>query len=258
MYSLHLWTTICGFYKCTNYTPLRIYHRHYEAKGSLSETCELLELSNDLEQERHGRRLMGGPGSGTWARTDVKRGSDSLPRLSISDVEKAVGISHPGNVGRLCWTFRGDAVAAYRVTYDGVNVHLRSESGTRRQSVELTSTPCHFGGERQWFLCPDCGRRAAVFYLVSNRWSCRLCGRVRYSCHQEGPAARLARRMQKVRHRLGVSANLMETPRRKPKGMHWTTFIRLAINERRLRAAWFQCVAAQLPDYLEEFRHDQQ
>lgn len=191
---------------------------------------------------------MGGPGSDTWTRTGVKRGSDSLPRLSVSDIRKAVGLKRPGDAGRLCWTFRGDLAAAYRATFDGVSVHLRSESDTRRQSIQLTTTPCHFGGRRHWFLCPDCDRRVAVFYLASDRWSCRICGGVRYSCHQEVPIARLTRRLQGVRRKLGVSTNLFERPRFKPKGMHWVTFGKLIRQERQLRNNWLRQLAEQLPE----------
>ena len=40
------------------------------------------------------------------------------------------------------------------------------------QRVPLTTTPCHFGGERHWFMCPEikgdgqvCNRRVALLYL---------------------------------------------------------------------------------------------
>jgi len=186
---------------------------------------------------------MGGPGSGTWVRTGVKPRSDLLPRLSISDLGKAVGLKYPGNVGRLGWTFKGDTVVAYRLTFDGVSVHLHCESGTQQQSIRFASTPCNFGGKRLWFLCPDCDRRAAVVYLVSHRWSCRICGRVRYSCQLEVPAARLERRLLKVRHKLGGSSNLWEPPKTRPKGMHWKTYVNLRNRERRLRHHWLQNLA---------------
>jgi len=186
---------------------------------------------------------MGGPGSGNWVRTGVKPSSDLLRRLSISDLGIAVGLKHPGNLGRLRWTFKGDAVVTYRATYDGVEVHLHCVSGTHQQSIRLASTSCNFGGKRLWFHCPDCGRRAAVVYLVSSRWSCRICGRVRYSCQLEVPAARLERRLLKVRRKLGVSSNLWESPKSKPKGMHWKTYVGLANRERRLRHRWLQHLA---------------
>lgn len=171
---------------------------------------------------------------------------DGRSRLSTSDLGHAVGFKHPGNTGRLWWTFRGDCIEAYRAEYDGVSVNLRCESGTQAQSVQLTSTSCNYGGQRHWFLCPDCGRRAAVFYLVANRWTCRVCGQVLYSCHQEGHAARLARRLRRIRSKLAGSSDLLEPLRPKPKGMHWKTYVTLTNQERRLRENWFQCLAEQL------------
>ena len=160
---------------------------------------------------------MGGPGSGSWVRTNTKRGTDSLPRLSVSDLGNAVGLKHPGNVGRLSWTFKGDEVVAYRATYDGESVHLLCESGTQQQFIRFTSTTCNFGGKRCWFLCPDCDRRVGVFYLVTDWWTCRVCGRIRYSSQQETPAARLARRLRKIRSQLSASPTLLEPPGAKPK-----------------------------------------
>lgn len=186
---------------------------------------------------------MGGPGSGNWVRTGAKRGSDLLPRLSVSDLEKAVGLKHSGNVGRLSWKFKGDEVVAYLATYNGVSVHLLCESGTQQQSIQFTSTTCNFGGQRYWFLCPDCDRRVAVFYFVANRWTCRVCGRIRYSSQQENPAARLARRLRKIRSQLSAPPGLWEPPGAKPKSMHWKTFIKLINRERQLRSEWLRYVA---------------
>ena len=38
----------------------------------------------------------------------------------------------------------------------------------------LNWTPCNFGGQRPWFICPDCGERAAVLYAFP-RFRCRAC-----------------------------------------------------------------------------------
>ncbi len=34
VYLLHLCTKLCGFHGCTEYTPLRLYHRRYNWQGS--------------------------------------------------------------------------------------------------------------------------------------------------------------------------------------------------------------------------------
>ena len=40
--------------------------------------------------------------------------------------------------------------------------------------VRLTWTPCNFGGQRPWFICPDCEGRSAVLYAFP-RFRCRDC-----------------------------------------------------------------------------------
>ncbi len=54
--------------------------------------------------------------------------------------------------------------------------------------AEITTTPCHFGGERWWFCCPSCGRRCRVLYKPPQAlyFSCRLCHRLTYKSQQEG------------------------------------------------------------------------
>ena len=55
-------------------------------------------------------------------------------------------------------------------------------------TVELVSTPCHFGGKRWWFLCPAtnndhvCNRRVGVLYMLprGKSFGCSHCCRIRY------------------------------------------------------------------------------
>jgi len=52
--------------------------------------------------------------------------------------------------------------------------------------VVLTTTPCHFGGTRYWFVCPatynqkPCCRRAEVLYKLGNYFACRHCHNLTY------------------------------------------------------------------------------
>ena len=165
---------------------------------------------------------MGGPGSGTWIRTARHRGSDSVPRLNISNVSQAVGLKQPGNVGKLSWTIYGCALVSYRLMFDGEYVYLAQDvtGGLRaRQAIRLATTDCYFGGHRRWFLCPKCDPRAAVLYAPSTSWLCFGCSNIRYSSQQVGYEARLARRLRNLRAILGGSHHLHEPLRPKPKGM---------------------------------------
>lgn len=54
--------------------------------------------------------------------------------------------------------------------------------------VELVSTPCRFGGQRWWFICPslNCGRRVGVLYLPpgAKYFECRHCYNLTYESAQ--------------------------------------------------------------------------
>jgi hypothetical protein len=92
--------------------------------------------------------------------------------------------------------------------------------------VYLTSTPCHYGGSRPWFLCPAqrCGRRVAKLYLGGRIFACRLCYRLAYQSQNESPVNRAVSRAQKIRVKLGGSTDLSSPFPEKPKGMHWSTY----------------------------------
>src|SRR5438309_760598 len=53
----------------------------------------------------------------------------------------------------------------------------------RRQSLELTSTPVHFGGARVCFVCPRCFERAAILY--GSPFACRTCHGLAYESQRE-------------------------------------------------------------------------
>ncbi len=53
--------------------------------------------------------------------------------------------------------------------------------------VELTTTPCNYGGKRYWFICPlsknerYCGRRVGVLFSIGKWFGCRHCGEICYA-----------------------------------------------------------------------------
>ncbi len=59
--------------------------------------------------------------------------------------------------------------------------------------INLTTTPCYFGGVRYWFICPlikngvYCGRRTGTLYLASggNYFGCRHCYDLSYESRNE-------------------------------------------------------------------------
>jgi len=59
--------------------------------------------------------------------------------------------------------------------------------------IPLTTTPCHFGGVRYWFICPlsrngvDCGRWVGTLYLAGGGkyFGCRNCYDLSYESRNE-------------------------------------------------------------------------
>ena len=98
-----------------------------------------------------------------------------------------------------------------------------------KETVPLDWTPCNFGGERPWFFCPGvgCSRRVAILYGPGRHFLCRHCYDLRYESQREDKTHWALWRAQKVRERLGGSANMTGPLPEKPKGMHWRTYERL-------------------------------
>lgn len=53
--------------------------------------------------------------------------------------------------------------------------------------VTITTTPCHYGGTRRWFLCPMkkdgilCKKRVVILYLKGGSFGCRHCHHLTYA-----------------------------------------------------------------------------
>ena len=54
-----------------------------------------------------------------------------------------------------------------------------AENLERTQTLQLTQTPCYFGGFRWWMLCPTCNRRIGKLYLFG-QYKCGRCHDLTY------------------------------------------------------------------------------
>jgi len=115
----------------------------------------------------------------------------------------------------------------------GVRNDGYQRSGEDWQAMEypvcLDWTPCRYGGERVWFLCParGCGRRVAILYGGSV-FACRDCHALAYPSQREAHYDRKASRADKIREKLGWPIGILNPTGGKPKGMHWKTYRRLS------------------------------
>lgn len=183
---------------------------------------------------------MGGSGSGRWYRWDAKDTVEGCRRLDVRVWQRG-GFLRPGRWFSWAWWNReGVQVASIDVQVLQAQVRLSyrvrrgSESWQKiEEAISLTWTPCHYGGQRSWFICPGvvngqvCGRRVAILYGAGRYFLCRHCYDLTYESQREDYATRLVSKAQKIRRRLGGSASLIEPFPPKPKGMHGRTYTRL-------------------------------
>jgi hypothetical protein len=201
---------------------------------------ERYNFSNDFDQKPAGALCMGGPGSGNWYRWNKCTTLDEVKQLDVRRLHRQ-GALQPWVRATVTWHRGEHETGAVRVAM--VNGHLVIEYHYRgrghedwedvRQVIALDWTPCHYGGQRPWLLCPGCQRRVAILYGEGKWFLCRHCYELPYGSQQETAQDRHYRKVRKIRDRLGASHNLMESiwPWNKPKGMHWRTWERLRQQE---------------------------
>ncbi len=174
---------------------------------------------------------MGGRGSGTWCRWNTQSTCGEVKRVDIRYMRKQ-GLLKPGYSGSLSWTRGGESSGSirYRVEESRLVLNYSSrEHGGEWQPIEesvwFDRTPCNYGGERLWFLCPHCSKRVAVLYGVDARFLCRHCYNIRYSSQMKGKLDQLIDQKHKLGNRIFEDYDGYGW--RKRKGMHQKTFDRL-------------------------------
>lgn len=184
---------------------------------------------------------MGGIGSGR-RHQGGRSTTEDYRRLDVRALHRA-GLLANGSSNRWNWYSRGTLRASIDVQAEAGRLILSyttTSNGDRkdcRYPVLLSWTPCQYGGERPWFLCPSCRRRAAILYGGAV-FACRHCYGLAYQSQRERDYDRLAGRADKIRRRLGWPVGILNpTPWTKPKGMHWRTFWRLTAEHNRLVGA---------------------
>ena len=183
---------------------------------------------------------MGGLGSGSWYRFNKKITAEECRSLDVRRLYRE-GLLKPGYGFSWSWSRARRQIASIGGVVLGsfrperVVLLFRYRSGPRadwedvQQSVALEWTPCNFGGERPWFVCPSvgCGRRVAVLHAAGKYFLCRHCYDLTYQSQRDNKLYRALHQAQDIRRRLGGSASMLEPFPEKPKGMHWETYERL-------------------------------
>lgn len=181
---------------------------------------------------------MGGFGSG---RQGGKLTTSNTWRLDVRRLHRS-GLLVPGKAFNWEWSENGERAAYIGIYVNERHITLKyrirkcgDEWENKEYPVTLEWTACHFGGQRPWFLCPCCGRRAAVLF-GREIYACRRCHNLAYPCQREDKHGRLLSRAQKIQRRLSWDG---PNGWHKPKGMHWRTFERLVLEHERFdKASW--------------------
>ena len=155
--------------------------------------------------------------------------TSSTLRLDIKSLRTA-GALKPNTSSDITWSNSGRVIGSIRVLTAENSVTLQftaTKHGIaheKNQYVQLEQTPCNYGGYRQWFACPSCGKRVSVLFS-GVEFKCRQCHKLSYQSQSECRLGRSNSKLSKLRKRLSwYDDNL---PTIKPRYMHQTTFYRL-------------------------------
>lgn len=192
-------------------------------------------------------------------RRSARRTTDYFHRLDICTLRKR-GYLRAGSWFTVRWIRGGEERGAIQGYASEHSVVLTYRHGTHSSGywkdqeypICLDRTPCNYGGERVWFLCPapGCGRRVSVLY-GGGIFACRHCHHLAYESQRETPYDRALRRSQAVRIKLGGSGSLTEDFPLKPKGMHSLTYWRYV---REAEGAYSRSISPWLNDILSRRR----
>ena len=90
--------------------------------------------------------------------------------------------------------------------------------------VSITTTPCHYGGTRRWFLCPMkndgvlCKKRIAILYLKEGSFGCRHCHHLTYSSQNQNQRKPTNVLMESLKDLLEMQALRSKIKTRRYKG----------------------------------------
>jgi hypothetical protein len=203
---------------------------------------------------------VGGPGSGSWRRSAKRSTVEQCRQIDVRRWQREGLFEATPRYFSWAWYRQGEQIASisartshsevelsYSYRRNGDEDNIKSVNYT----VPLSWTECNFGGKRAWFICPGvvkgraCGRRVAKLYLRGGYFLCRHCHDLSYKSRQVGRKYRALYKCQKIRRRLGGSANMLEPFPPPPKGMHLKTYTRL----------WLEHYRSEL-EHLEAMRAD--
>src|SRR5215210_4007621 len=177
---------------------------------------------------------MGGLGSGSQSVVLKRETVDRYQALDIRALKRSgvldmelFGVGIPCTVS---WANGSTIGVQYIAADERLRLRYTTADGVDHQEyIRLDYTKVHFGGRRVWFVCPACGRRAAILYLQRGGHVCRTCANLAYPSSQERRRVSYTplHRAQRIRKKLGGSDNIFEPFPWRPRGMHRKRYWRM-------------------------------
>ena len=145
-------------------------------------------------------------------------------------------------------SFRFRQITRMELARFTVRLHFNGRASS--QSIRVSWTRLHFGGERPWFHCSFCEKRVAKLYCGLGCYYCRACvGSPIYASQAKSSQSRIHFEACKLRLRLGGQAALTKPFPDRPRGMHRRTYDRHRQEGLRLEASLSDRMKRKLPDY---------
>lgn len=177
---------------------------------------------------------------------------------------KKAGHTIDGHIGLWGWYSGGKLQSAIEITTEKQLMILKYSVGGQsfNYPIQLQVTPCHYGGSRYWFTCPNCDGRVATLFITSNLlFQCRKCQKLNYTSQQDTKLNATRYVMCKLRNKLDWrydNAWMKPVYKIKPKGMHQTTFDKLVDRHDKLEdRANRYCMASfkALEKHFKKYKH---
>lgn len=182
---------------------------------------------------------MGGMGSGRWYRWDKQTTLEEVHNVDVRFLKKQ-GYLKAGVSGSLSWSCGGEPTGNIRFQTSSDSIKLiyktRPRNGEWTDYIDIIKfdrTPCNYGNDRTWLLCPHCGKRVTSVYGLNSGFLCRHCYDLPYASQRENRFERMIRKRQKISKRIDCGSGYYA----KPKGMHWSTYSKLVEQEKKNNVA---------------------
>ena len=121
-------------------------------------------------------------------------------------------------------TYTSGASISFVGTREALKLSYRAAGEPVDEAIAVVTSAMHFGGSREFFLCPRCGRRFAILYCAARYFRCRRCNDMAYRTQNETPHGRALLLAGKLWKLAGCEWG---GDGEKPKWMQWRTFNRL-------------------------------